>query len=119
MRIGTSLRIILLVVFLQNNFQVEPVISSSTQPNSQPSVNLLFADEWTASFELSTSSYSLETIETDEGVLWNLQVPGFGLTNQIGYPRLPTTSVLLGIPSMAHVNISVVTEELENHLQSQ
>ncbi len=103
------IRLVLAITILLPNTLVQAERMSMA---SKPQINLVYSGLDLAIFELLTPEYSLELLNTENGSFQTLRVGGYGSTDQSGYPQLPSTSILLGIPSEGDVRIDLISDDV-------
>lgn len=105
---------IVALLILTGSLQYEQAAGYVNHAQNLNHVRLITSEQTGAVFELVTPDYALEDIYTDTGVFQSLRANGYGLTDKVGYPQLPTTSVLLGLPADGRVQITIHTEDEQN-----
>lgn len=118
MNILRHLSIILLVLF--STYPVTYVnAEAKTDLNSekQSGLRLLHSDREGVLVDLTTPSYQVEDILSDDGSYQEISVSGYQQTSTPGQPRLPVKSILLGVPPQANVKIHVIDDVAKSTLK--
>jgi len=102
-KIGLNLTLFVLLIGGLSPFELVKGARQNIETKSH--INLLYSSNEMATFELLTPEYSLEMHHTEHGTFQKLWVEGYGYTELSGYPQIPGTSVLLGIPTDSEVRI--------------
>jgi hypothetical protein len=102
---------VLLFVWLIAIFPFHPGTAYELQGEQNQGITLLTSDQDRVIFELQTPDYSLETRSIDAGIFQTISVPEYNMTYQPGWPQLPTTSVLLGVPPDSQIQVRILEDE--------
>jgi hypothetical protein len=111
MKSRRSLILLVLVSLLTGILTVRTGFSATIGAAQNQPVHLIYSGQDVVTFELATNQYDIEMLETDEGTFQIFNLPGYGLTSHQGYPQLPTTSVLLGLPANGQVKVNLISQE--------
>ena len=103
---------LMIVALLAGFAPLDTEAGNDSSKQSQQPIRLLTSGESGAAFELTTPEYTLEDTQAGSGLFQTLRVDGYGLTDRQGFPQLPTTSVLLGIPEDATITIAATIDEV-------
>lgn len=78
---------------------------------AEPTLRVLRSDASGAVLELSTPYVSLEERTLAGGPCTSVTVPGYGSSDEAGWPELPVRGAMLGIPPGAEVSLTVLESE--------
>ncbi len=76
--------------------------------NDLPELELVNYSPERLSFSFSTGRISATNIKTETGRYVRINIPGFGKSNNVGYPELPVMYKLIEIPVNAGVEIKIL-----------
>ncbi len=80
----------------------------ASKPAAEPGVRLVKSDENGLVLELATPDFKIERGESDNGPCDLVSVVGYGESGAPGWPRLPATGALVGIPPQARPTITIL-----------
>jgi hypothetical protein len=86
----------------------EIAMASPSSGEEQWGIQVLASDELHAVLELSAPSFELTSEKADDLLCQVLSVPGYASFGMAGWPDVPVTGALLGIPASAQPSLTVL-----------
>ena len=110
--------IILALLLMMGHAQVEARTHPLREGSSSPSaaMSLVASDPGSISLRASVTGLLTDLVSTKEGVFTSLEIPGEGITAQVGMPRLPVVRRLVEIPFGASLAVEVRSAQIQERL---
>lgn len=108
------LKIVLVVALIsQTTAWISPVSAAAQQPASHEGPRVVSIGENELVFEMTVPAPEIADVTLDGQVFQVLSLPDFVLSDRPGYPQLPQTGVMVGIPAEGDITARILSSDVE------